>query len=158
MKRTGIIMFPSELISACAVFGGVCITACIALFHYFKDRVDNYVNERTILFFSKKETLKVVKELSRGSLSSIISEDFYNELNKIREPKHRLKRTILTLPVTGFLFIVSAITGSLSFVESEIIRQIEVELEILADMTLAFSVILLIYTIVQLVRLSRKLV
>ena len=151
-------MFPSELISACAVFGGVCITACIALFHYFKDRVDNYVNERTMLFFSKKETLKVVKELSRGSLSSIISEDFYNELNKIREPKHRLKRTILTLPVTGFLFIVSAITGSLSFVESEIIRQIEVELEILADMTLAFSVILLIYTIVQLVRLSRKLV
>ena len=121
-------MFSSELISVCAIIGGACITACIALLYYFKDRVDDYVIEEAIAFFSSKGNVKLIKEISDGKASSRVSEALASQLSDTQEPKTRLKRLVISLPITGCLFILSAIEGSLIFSENVFISQWATEL------------------------------
>lgn len=151
-------MFPSELLSVCTIVGGASITAFIALLYYFKDRVDDYTVEHIAAFFSSKENLRLIKEISQGKVSSKVSEALVSDLSETQEPKVRLRRIVVTLPVAGCLFIISAIVGSLVHSENEFISQIATEVEIFAYGALLIAVIFLVYSIIQLIRMNRRLV
>lgn len=150
-------MLPSFLIPALFALGGVCILLCAYIFHYFKDRVDQYIIEKMSHFFATETTENFLQMIKEGKLPSTLMKDFTKELFQIGDPRRRLLRCLLFFPVAGGLLILSASLASIGVIENEFIISIADMLELLADLTLLLAFIMIAYSAYQLVKLAREL-
>lgn len=150
-------MLPSFLIQALVALGGVCFLIAATIFHYFRDRVNQYVRARLSELFSSSTIDEVLQMLREGSIPSTMMKDFTDELFKIVKPRRRLLSMLLFFPIAGGLLILSASLASVAVIENEMIIPIGDKLEFLADSALLIAFVVIVYCGFQLVRLSREL-
>ena len=143
-------MFPQDLINPLIALGIGCVVICISIFHYFKDRVDTHIHDEMTKLFSSKETTDFLKGIKSGEVTPTMLRDFYNQLSQIWKPKHLLRNLWICFPTSGALFIVVGLLGS--FVDYENLLY-----DYLTYSLLLIATIFLVFGIIQLIRLGRKL-
>jgi len=150
-------LLPEYLIPAFIALGGVLLVLCVYIFHYFGDRVNQRMLEKTKEFLSSAMTRDFLQKIEGGSVPSVVIKDFAAELLKIGEPRKTFRDLLLFSPITGVLFIFSACLATLTTVQNEFMRSIADSLELVADLALLGAIILLIYCAFKLVKLTREL-
>lgn len=150
-------MFPLVLIQALFGLGGVCLLLFATIFHYFKDRVDQYEIEKASAFFSSPANAETIEAIKDGSLPSVVFKDFNRQLFNIGKPRRRFRNLLLFLPITGGSFLLSASLACVIEMENEFVTSIATTLELLAYFILFIAIVAILYCIYQLVKLAREL-
>ena len=142
-------MFPSTLVTALIALGSGCIVISISIFHYFRDRVDNYTHGEMRDLFSTKETMKFLKGVKEGKVTSRMLHDFSEQLFESFKPQQWLKASWVFFPLSGIFFIGAGLIGS--FADFNPIVDYSVYPTLIVGTAFFFLGIL------QLVRLGKKL-
>jgi len=150
-------LLPEFLIQALFGLGGVCFILCITTFHYFNEKVNEYLLDKMRSLFSSSTTDEFLETIRDGTLPALVMKDFMEDLYKIVKPRRRLRSLLLFFPLSGCLFIFSASLASLSLIENELVMSIGTFLEFLADSILLIAFTLVIYCAFHLVKLAREL-
>jgi hypothetical protein len=142
-------LFPSSLVTALIALGSGCIVISISIFHYFRDRVDNYIHEEMKDLFSSKETIAFLKGIKEGKVTSSMLHDFSGQLFESFKPQQWLKALWVYFPMSGIFSISAGLIGS--FADSNPMVDYSVY------PTLIVGIVFFVLGISQLVRLGKKL-
>ena len=143
-------MFPSALITPLIALGSGCVVISLSIFHYFRDRVDNYIHSKMEDLFSKETTTEFIDGIKDGKVTSSMLHDFSEQLFEIFKPQQWLRALWIYFPLSGAFFICAGLVGS--FAESNTLINYS------SFFILIIGSAFFIFGVIQLIKLGKKLI
>jgi hypothetical protein len=115
-------MMFSQVLSIVSVTVGVALLPLsFGVIRYYRAGVNKLVNDEFSRLLKTKEISKFAKLTEQKKVTFTMVSDFYKQFLDANEPRFMLKRGWYFLLVSGVLFIISSIVGSVDFAFSDVI-------------------------------------
>lgn len=150
-------LLPDYVIQALYGLSGVFFILSVTTFYYFRDKVDEYISQRTREFFSSPSTGKLIEQIKKGKAPMIVLRDFVSDLFRLSNPRRRLNALLLLLPTVGCLFLLSASISFVVTVKNGFELQVVTVSEYISYFFLIVAISLVVYSAFHLTKLTREL-
>lgn len=150
-------LLPDYMIQALYGLSGVFVVLSVTTFYYFRDKVDEYVSQRTAEFFSSPSTGKLIERIRKRKAPTVVLRDFVSDLFKLSNPRRRLNALLLIFPTISCLFLLSASISFLVRVNNGFDLQVVTISDYISYFFLIAAILLVVCSAFHLIKLTREL-
>jgi hypothetical protein len=114
-------VFPQALSQVCAGVGVALLSLSFVVLRYYKSKVNKLVNEEFSHLLRSRDISKFTKKIEQKKVTFQMVSDFYQQFLQANAPSFMLERAWRCLLLSGALFILSSVTGSIDVIPIDII-------------------------------------
>ena len=127
------------------------------MFHYFNESVRIHSRDRLTVLLSGELTRDLIESIEQGTVPDVVVRDFTDEVISVGDPRRVFRALLLLSPITGAVFLCSALLGSLEEIMAKATSTTVEVVGLGAYVLLFFGMSLAIWTAINVAKLAREL-